>query len=541
MLQKDQPPKDEAKAVDPLPIAPAGTKRRLAWVDCAKGIGILLVVFGHVWRGLHGAGIVIPEETYQFTDRLIYSFHMPLFFFLSGLFIERSAQKGSAQFLKDKLATIAWPYLVWTFLQGGISHVLAQYTNSEPPSFAELCLGLFYAPYAHFWFLYVLFVYSLLFLLLYRLRLGKWGILVVALGMYAANSFVEGWRELFLGWLANRFGLEVELPGLGYLHPILIYFVYLAGGVVLSRLLVERLPEAPRAALGLALFATAFLLVAGVSKEWEKEAWSALLLAFVGTAGALAAAVLTARVPWLGWVRRLGELSMPIYLAHILAASGARIVLAKFLHVQDRWIHLVVGMAAGVLLPVALEIISRRTRTHSRRSGLRPRRRLLLEDLPIHGHNALRLGGPGELRTDAPAGGLAQGPAAIRIARQRFHGPAQVLYQLLPRLHWQENAAVGRDQLRRPSVIDDDGGEPTRQGLQDDAAAELPEAREDKRLGPAELLAQPLLIDPPRELDVRLQPVLPDQGFELRPLGAVSHNTQFAGLQRRRTAHRFEC
>lgn len=44
---------------------------RLEWVDAAKGIGILLVVIAHIWtRGpLHDA---------------IYTFHMPLFFLLSG-------------------------------------------------------------------------------------------------------------------------------------------------------------------------------------------------------------------------------------------------------------------------------------------------------------------------------------------------------------------------------------------------------------------------------------------------------------------------
>jgi hypothetical protein len=31
---------------------------RLSWVDTAKGLGIFLVVFGHVWRGLENAGLI---------------------------------------------------------------------------------------------------------------------------------------------------------------------------------------------------------------------------------------------------------------------------------------------------------------------------------------------------------------------------------------------------------------------------------------------------------------------------------------------------
>jgi fucose 4-O-acetylase-like acetyltransferase len=56
-------------------------KQRDIWVDYAKGIGILLVVYGHVARGMANAGITINETLYQLADSMIYSFHMPLFFF----------------------------------------------------------------------------------------------------------------------------------------------------------------------------------------------------------------------------------------------------------------------------------------------------------------------------------------------------------------------------------------------------------------------------------------------------------------------------
>jgi fucose 4-O-acetylase-like acetyltransferase len=45
---------------------------RVGWIDFCKGIGIFLVVLGHILRD------VIAVD-------YIYSFHMPLFFFLSGL------------------------------------------------------------------------------------------------------------------------------------------------------------------------------------------------------------------------------------------------------------------------------------------------------------------------------------------------------------------------------------------------------------------------------------------------------------------------
>lgn len=54
-------------------------KKRLNWVDWAKTFGIFLVVFGHSFNPSSS------EWSWELELlNLIYSFHMPLFFFLSG-------------------------------------------------------------------------------------------------------------------------------------------------------------------------------------------------------------------------------------------------------------------------------------------------------------------------------------------------------------------------------------------------------------------------------------------------------------------------
>ena len=52
------------------------SKIRIQWIDIAKLLGIYLVILGH-----------IPMTTSCLTT-LIYSFHMPLFFFLSGIMVK---------------------------------------------------------------------------------------------------------------------------------------------------------------------------------------------------------------------------------------------------------------------------------------------------------------------------------------------------------------------------------------------------------------------------------------------------------------------
>lgn len=57
-------------------------KKRIEWIDIAKGIGITLVSFGHLRNG-DGQSVWLPA-----LDSLIaaiYLFHMPLFFLLGGM------------------------------------------------------------------------------------------------------------------------------------------------------------------------------------------------------------------------------------------------------------------------------------------------------------------------------------------------------------------------------------------------------------------------------------------------------------------------
>lgn len=78
---------------------------RIAWIDIAKGIGIILVVFGHV--------NFVSEIDYNII-RIIYMFHMPLFFFLSGyLYKKNTDMKG---LVKNKFQKLMIPYFASLFV-----------------------------------------------------------------------------------------------------------------------------------------------------------------------------------------------------------------------------------------------------------------------------------------------------------------------------------------------------------------------------------------------------------------------------------------
>ena len=74
-------------------------KKRIEWLDLAKGIGIILVIAGHCIKLSH------------WSCQLIFAFHMPLFFFLSGFTFSTKDSFGTTVFKKSK--TLIVPFLAF--------------------------------------------------------------------------------------------------------------------------------------------------------------------------------------------------------------------------------------------------------------------------------------------------------------------------------------------------------------------------------------------------------------------------------------------
>lgn len=69
-------------------------EKRDIFFDIAKGIGIILVVIGHCIPDASTGNI--SDTFLKSIFRIIYSFHMPLFFFVAGIFTfrEHFKEKG---------------------------------------------------------------------------------------------------------------------------------------------------------------------------------------------------------------------------------------------------------------------------------------------------------------------------------------------------------------------------------------------------------------------------------------------------------------
>ena len=147
-------------------------KDRIEYIDIAKGIGILLVVIGHVVWGDN-----YPMDGSTTICRFIYSFHMPLFFIISGLCI-----KDTKRLSKDTVARMARgyliPYAVWSVVYIVAFEIIAiikhepSIVNIDNYLFAHAISNCGVAP---LWFLLALFISELITIALNQSVLQKCG------------------------------------------------------------------------------------------------------------------------------------------------------------------------------------------------------------------------------------------------------------------------------------------------------------------------------------------------------------------------------
>lgn len=82
--------------------------------DFIKGVLIILVVVGHVIQGLYG--IDVPDVWENPLFNVIYTFHMPLFIFISGYFFYHSLKSPLSSLIKKKFLRLIVPSFVWSSL-----------------------------------------------------------------------------------------------------------------------------------------------------------------------------------------------------------------------------------------------------------------------------------------------------------------------------------------------------------------------------------------------------------------------------------------
>lgn len=121
---------------------------RIYWYDNLKAIAIFLVIFGHF----------VDNHMMQ---NYVYSFHMELFFFISGIF--HSSRYSFKQTSINKFKTLLIPYFIFSGLNFILIILRRQYGNTPDLSYTLQEKFIAILTWNQFWFLGVLYVVVLLF------------------------------------------------------------------------------------------------------------------------------------------------------------------------------------------------------------------------------------------------------------------------------------------------------------------------------------------------------------------------------------------
>lgn len=180
-------------------------KQRLIWIDNLKAYGIILVIIGH--------SVVLPS-TYGYSEivmKLVYSFHMPLFFFISGYLFHNRKNI----FLK-KWKTLILPYYAFQLISVVVINAFYYLTSGQlERNPLSTLLSFFYLNgsvgwNSPLWFLVVLAIIDVLF---YSFNL---------LGRYARTQILIVFFTCIIGWLLSEKGIRYPFG----LHIVFSCFIF---------------------------------------------------------------------------------------------------------------------------------------------------------------------------------------------------------------------------------------------------------------------------------------------------------------------------
>ena len=182
-------------------------------INILKGIGILLVVLGHTETPL---------------STVIYTFHMPLFFLLSGYCFSITKYRNFKPFLLSRIKSLVVPYFSFSLIIFAL-YIANRYLHFYAPlniSLRDAFIGIFVNMrstkyYISMWFLTCLFVAEILFYFICRLSKSNMKLLAILLIISSIIGYAYCiYVKKVLPWNIDLSFTAVAFLGIGYLSKV---------------------------------------------------------------------------------------------------------------------------------------------------------------------------------------------------------------------------------------------------------------------------------------------------------------------------------
>lgn len=330
---------------------------RYAWIDYAKGICIILVTFRHVQEGLHPAGTEYPYYALKFADVFFFSFRMPLFFIVSGIFLGGTLRKKSVtEYISGRFRTLVWPLLLWGCIQVTLQLIFKDYVNVDRQPEDYLNLLIKPREIEQFWYLHTLFLTGSLYAIMKVW--GKFKMLHQVLLGIALFSITGYFR--YNNMYEHLFILDV-----------FFYYIFFAVGDYFGSIILDQknfkvfssnktfFIFAPLFII-LELYFTKINLEHGVGSGYRQPDYYVqnqmpalfLIVGLIGGAFLIHCSFLLQKLNVLKFVRIVGYYSLHIYVIHLAVTAGTRIFFRHVLHYDNFFVLLITCTILGISVPI---------------------------------------------------------------------------------------------------------------------------------------------------------------------------------------------
>lgn len=320
-------------------------------MDYARGICIILVCYRHTYEGLTNAEALHAADypLLKYLNVFFFSFRMPLFFIVSGVFVGLSlAKKGVLEYVKDRFRFILYPCLVWGVIQITLQLVFKNYVNATREPIDYLYLLIAPREIEQFWYLNALFfvgaVYATLKL---KTRATCWHQLGLGILLYAVSAYCT-----------------INYINIGFLGDVFFFYPFFAVGDCISHLITNPKKHPLIASqkmffLLLPLFFAAQYLFTSLNldagNDYYVQHFRPVLFALIALTGCVFVINVSFQLQEFNmarFLRVIGYHSLYIYVMHLMIIAAFRALYLNVLEGQNLPLFMTAGVLSGVIIPI---------------------------------------------------------------------------------------------------------------------------------------------------------------------------------------------
>lgn len=306
--------------------------KRNILVDCLKGYACLLVTFGHVIMGIRKTNLILVPDLFQFLEKFLWTYHVPLFMFLSGFIYNVKGgwkvQGNRKEFILKKFINLGIPYFSFSIVYIVLNSMIKSVNNRS--NFLDI-LYLWEKPVAQYWFLYSLFFCFLYWTFFSKFMNSKCIFIFLSLGKYLLKNFNLGIIASGIG-SSFSFGLGTIISNIEFKLKkwikILIVLIHIIVVTISIKLDIKHIFGIKELQQILGIFGSIMFISILIENMKIKE-----------------------------FLLKINKYSFAIYLLHTIFTSAIRIILIR-ISLNEYYLHIILGSIFGIICPSLIYKIS---------------------------------------------------------------------------------------------------------------------------------------------------------------------------------------